>query len=109
MVFLSCDEPENNETEVLQTNVVVEEPISTESPWSFITFQNEDGSWGYKILNEENLYINQPHIPAIQGNKGFTTQERAEITADFVIFKLESGWSPPSVTILELDSLQVIN
>lgn len=109
LFFISCDEQQNTEIQIPNANAVVEESVSVESQWSFVTFQNEDDSWGYQILNENNLYINQPHIPAVQGNKGFTTQERAEITANFVIFKLESGWSPPSLTLSELDSLGVIN
>lgn len=87
----------------------IQDSTPVDNPWSFETFQNEDLSWGYRILNESKLYINQPRIPAVQGNLGFTSLDRAETTAKFVIYKLESGFIPPSITIDELDSLKVIN
>lgn len=81
----------------------------TTEQWTFETFMNNDETWGYQILNEGKLYINQPSVPAVQGNKGFKSNEAASKTAEFVILKLELGVMPPSVTIQELDSLNVMN
>ena len=82
---------------------------ATAEQWSFVTFMNSDETWGYQILKEGKLYINKPTIPAVQGNKGFKSEEAASKTAEFVILKLELGVMPPSVTIQELDSLNVLN
>ena len=71
------------------------------------TFNMEYG-WGYQILNNSSLYINQPHIPSIQGNNGFDTEEKAQTTADFMVYKLNNGIFPPTVSPEELDSLGVL-
>jgi len=77
--------------------------------YSIETFENARENWGYKILNEGNLFINQPHIPAIQGNKGFKSSNDAEKAANLIIYKLEAGIIPPTITVEELDSLGVLN
>ncbi|MEZ4924068.1 MAG: DUF4907 domain-containing protein [Crocinitomicaceae bacterium] len=64
--------------------------------------------WGYKIYQNGKQYINQPHIPAISGKKGFENKEDALKTANFVINKLENGIVPPTINIIELDSLGVL-
>ena len=71
-------------------------------------FQTPDLGYGYKIYENGKLVIHQPNIPAVSGNKTFTSSDKAQITADFVIMKLEKGISPPSVTQAELDSLGVL-
>ncbi len=81
----------------------------TTEQWSYLTILNDDKTWGYQIQNEGKLYINQPTIPAVQGNKGFKSKEAASKTAEFVISKLKLGLMPPSITIQELDSLNVLN
>jgi len=71
------------------------------------TFEPENG-WGYQILNNGELYINQPHIPAVAGNKGFDSENKATITADYIIYKMNNGLFPPTVSPEELDSLGVM-
>lgn len=70
-------------------------------------FTPEHG-WGYQILNNGDLYINQPHIPAVSGNKGFDSEAKATTTADFILYKLNNGLFPPTVSQEELDSLGVL-
>ena len=73
------------------------------------TFTTEGISgWGYRIMLNGDLYINQPHIPAVQGNKGFSNPVFAKKTADFAILKIQQGFSPPTITVEELDSLGVL-
>lgn len=71
------------------------------------TFSPEFG-WGYQILNNGELYINQPHIPSVQGNKGFDSKDKAIKTAEYIINKLEHDIFPPTVSPEELDSLDVL-
>lgn len=92
-----------------KTNELEETVDETGSDYSAKVIENSPDNWGYQILDGENLFINQPHIPAVQGNKGFTSAEKAEKTAQYIIYKLEAGLVPPTVTIEELDSLEVLN
>jgi len=110
---------ENTDT---QTNVVQDKldpdtlkPILTSPDSSIVVnqytaeiFETTGLGWGYKIYDNGTLFINQPHIPAIQGNKGFSTKDQAQITADFAIFKMEQGFVPPTISPKELDSLGVL-
>ena len=80
-----------------------------ESEYSLDVFLIPNDGWGYRIMKGEDLFINQPHIPAVQGNKGFDSQNKAETAGLFIINKLESGLIPPTVTREELDSLGVLN
>lgn len=107
--FIQCQsEAKESEENVLVTTVNEEIPLQTEDHYTVETFQNEGLDWGYKILLNGQPFINQPHIPAVQGNKGFSTQEKAQITAEFALGKIEKGIIPPTITQQELDSLKVL-
>jgi len=81
--------------------------VKTDKFSSEATFSPEFG-WGYQILNNGELFINQPHIPSIQGNKGFETKDKAIFTADYIIHKLDNNIFPPTISPQELDSLGVM-
>ena len=53
--------------------------------------------------------IRQPHIPAMEGNRGFSSEKDATAVASLVIEKLAKGISPPSIKKEELIELGVIN
>ncbi len=72
-----------------------------------IIFEEELG-WGYQIFNGSTLLINQTHIPAIQGLKGFETKEKAIIAAEYILDEVKNGKFPPTVTVEILDSLKVL-
>ena len=64
------------------------------------------GNFGYQIFDASGkMIINQPTIPAIQGNKGFLTEKDALKAAEFVIQKIDRGIFPPTFSVAELDSL----
>ena len=67
-----------------------------------------DSGWGYDIFVGGKLYIHQPNIPAVSGDKGFIEEEYAAKIAWLVIEKIKDHILPPSVSIDELDSLQVL-
>jgi hypothetical protein len=73
------------------------------------TFKNQDNSWGYSVAIDGRTYINQPNIPPLPGNKGFHTSEEAKKTGEFVVYKIRNNIMPPSITVKELDSLQVLS
>lgn len=78
------------------------------------TFQPEiipapGNTFGYNILKNGKIYIHQPHIPAISGNKAFNTEAQAQKAAEFVILKINRNIIPPTVTAVELDSLGVLD
>lgn len=64
--------------------------------------------WGYQIFDGNTMLINQIHIPSIQGNRGFKSREAAQLTANFILYKLSNGVFPPTVDEKELDSLGVL-
>ncbi|MFH0896100.1 MAG: DUF4907 domain-containing protein [Bacteroidota bacterium] len=66
-----------------------------------------DHGFGYDILMNGKPYIHQPYIPAIQGNKVFSSVEDAQKTAALVNFKIKNNINPPSISIRELDSLKI--
>jgi len=68
------------------------------------------GNYGYQIFDATGkMTINQPTIPAIQGNKGFQTENDAKTAAEFVIQKIDKGIFPPTFSVTELDSLGLIH
>ena len=73
--------------------------------YSFKTFM-VDNYWGYDIYKDSNLFIHQPNIPAIKGNRGFSSEQKAIAVANLTIQKLRSGIMPPTIRIEELDSLK---
>lgn len=70
---------------------------------------NGSRGWGYDILVDGNIYIHQPNVPAVMGNNGFSSEEKAKKTGDFIIQKIRNNIIPPAVTPEELDSLDVLN
>jgi hypothetical protein len=64
---------------------------------------------GYDVFVNGMNIIHQPYIPCIQGNNGFTSEEKAMKTADFVSKKIRKDIIPPIVSLKELDSLGVLN
>jgi len=64
--------------------------------------------WGYEIFVDKKIYITQRIIPAISGNKVFTTQQQAMLVANLVVSKLKQRDGLPIVTPKEIDSLGII-
>ena len=66
-----------------------------------------DNQFGYYIMIDGQMYIEQKSIPAIQGLKGFKTKDEAEKVAQRVIQKIREGEMPPTIEVNDLDSLGV--
>lgn len=69
-------------------------------------FKTETG-WGYDIIINQRLYIHQSNIPALGGNQSFKTNTDAKKVAALVKQKIKNNIIPPTITINELDSLNI--
>ncbi len=65
-------------------------------------------TFGYDIYFHGKLFVHQPNIPALPGNEGFTTPERAKKVAEFVVKKIKNNEIPPTVTIEDLNKMNVL-
>ena len=68
--------------------------------------ENSDG-YGYNIFMDGKLYVHQPNIPALQGNRGFASEEQARRVSSLVIEKINKHILPPTISVSELDSLGI--
>lgn len=81
---------------------------ASDPEFTLITVEYPNVGWGYQILQDGKLAIDQKHIPVIQGCKSFSSKEKAEKTGNFIIQKMKNGVFPPTLTEEELDSLEVL-
>ncbi|MEA2013729.1 MAG: DUF4907 domain-containing protein [Thermodesulfobacteriota bacterium] len=65
-------------------------------------------TFGYDIFLDGKLLVHQPNIPALSGNEGFITKERAKKVAAFVVDKIRRNEMPPMVTTDDLDNMGVL-
>lgn len=65
---------------------------------------NGSTGWGYDILINGQLYIHQPNIPAVMGNNGFSSEEKAREAGELIISKIRNNILPPTVTVEELET-----
>jgi hypothetical protein len=76
-----------------------------ESIYQLETFKVNDG-WGYTIKVHGVAKYQQKRIPAAQGNSPFRSELEAQIVGELAIKKLRIQ-NLPTITIHELDSLQI--
>ena len=67
-----------------------------------------NNTFGYDILLYGRPLVHQPNIPGLPGNEGFTTKERAQTVAEFVVKKIRNNEMPPTVTIEDLNAMGVL-
>ena len=65
-------------------------------------------TFGYDILLYKKPLVHQPNIPGLPGNDGFTTRERAQTVAEFVVKKIRKNEMPPTVSIEDLNKMGVL-
>lgn len=88
--------------------------LSFPKPGQFINTKLEykiipaiNNTYGYDIYADGKLMIHQNSIPAMPGNEGFKTKASAEKVAQLVIQKIKKGEMPPTVSVEELNKLQL--
>jgi hypothetical protein len=119
ILCMSC----TNSDSTKENNTVIQQPtlsksrrankeVSSESKVKLEvkTYQNDSAikGWGYDIYADGALYIHQPHIPAVPGNNGFQSEQKAETAGNFAVYKIRNNIMPPSISVKELDSLGVL-
>jgi hypothetical protein len=72
------------------------------------TIPSANKTFGYDILLNGKILVRQPSIPGLPGNEGFTTKERAQKVAEFVVKKIRNNEMPPTVTIDDLNKMGVL-
>jgi hypothetical protein len=85
--------------------------FSCQNPKAELTYKivkSENGGFGYMIFQKQKRIIDQPFIPCIKSIRGFATEKDAEKIGKLVIWKIEKGERPPSITEKELDSLKIV-
>jgi len=104
LLFFStgCGTSSNRSTETAG----VEYTTQPDSVFQAVVVVSGNG-WGYRITQNKSVIINQPTIPAINGNQAFKSEAEARSVAMLVVEKLNRGHMPPSVTVKELDSLGI--
>ena len=107
MLLAACSRPSKTATGELAKAESSAQPASP-ALHHVIVPSPEGNGYGYDIYMGDKLYIHQPTIPAVAGNKGFSSSEKAERTAAFVEQKILNNIIPPAVTPEELDSLGVL-
>jgi hypothetical protein len=70
----------------------------------YVNVFESEGGWGYDILYNNKTIIHQPFIPAVDGQKPFSTKLLAEKTSRLVINKLRINKSP-RLTAGEINSI----
>lgn len=81
--------------------------LNKKTDYSVKSIQTENG-WGYQIFKGTKLLINQPTIPAVQGNKSFSSELDAIKVGELVVNKLLQNQFPPTVSSEELISLGIV-
>ncbi|MBS1747923.1 MAG: DUF4907 domain-containing protein [Bacteroidetes bacterium] len=83
-------------------------PIAKDTKLTYKIIPAKNNTWGYDIYKDTKLFVHQPNIPAMPGNKGFDSKQFAEKVAKKVIEKIKKGGGPPTITIDEMKQLGVI-
>jgi len=71
-----------------------------------IKITKQKTGYGYQIIKRGKSLIDQPFIPAIQGEQPFKDSMQARKTAELVIHKIGSS-SFPRISVNELDSMKI--
>jgi hypothetical protein len=107
--LLACSNTNTNIPAAKTTAATPQEnPKPEVEKFTFRIIPAAENTFGYEILDQGKILVQQKTIPAMPGNKGFQTEDDAKKCADFVISKLNQNIMPPSVTPEELDSLGII-
>lgn len=81
---------------------------TTNTRYSIVPLFDAEAGWGYDILDSNKLLIHQPHIPVVQGIRGFKSKSDAIKVAQTVLTKLQMGVMPPTLSEEEMKALGVL-
>jgi hypothetical protein len=106
VLLAACNTENSDESDVKPENG----DAQTEKPrYTSNVYYLEDVGWCYQVFRGPKMILNQKHVPAVQGIKGFETKDKAEIAVNFIMERVLAGNERPSVTPEELDSIGAID
>ncbi|MBL7738102.1 MAG: DUF4907 domain-containing protein [Chitinophagaceae bacterium] len=110
--FINAQEPDNKLTDPSAgkkgNTTLSNKAAAAKAQLQYFIIKGTSGTYGYNVFVNGNLYINQPAIPGITGNKGFADTSSAGSVARLVIRKIRKGETPPAITIAELKKLNAL-
>ena len=80
----------------------------TQGKFDIQPIPSEANTWGFVIYKDGKLFIRQPSIPALPGNRGFTTQAKALKAGQLMVDKIRNGQMPPSLTKEEMQKANLL-
>lgn len=92
---------------VFQSCTQTEKQDNDTKSYTYKIYKTENSSFGYDIYKDSTLIIHQPIVPGISGNSGFKNEDDAGKVANLMVSKLSNGIMPPSITLEEMDSLEI--
>lgn len=107
--MFSCENSESKKSSDVSNDREINSAKTQEPTYTLEVLEHLENGWGYQLFKDGKLMIDQKHIPAIQGERGFSSKENAEITGDYILRKIKNGNFPPTVSVQELDSLGVLD
>ena len=83
----------------------IAEKIDTSNTVKVFKSEAPLNGFGYDIIHNGSVYVHQPHIPAIPGQRDFETEQQALAVGNLMAEKIRKNTMPPSVTVEELKKL----
>lgn len=96
------------EQQIEKNQVMESENPYKDAEMTAVVIPSEENTFGYDIYVDDAILIHQPSRPGISGNLGFATEQDALKVAELVIQKLRNNEMPPTVTMQELEVLDVL-
>lgn len=104
LLIISCSKTEQQPATTKRTT---QQPAETEKIIRIETFKIDNG-WGYDIYLNNEKYIHQQHIPAVNGMHTFISEAEAYRVAELVVEKINNNLMPPTISIEELNYLNIV-
>lgn len=105
----TVDAPLQQDTLNTSTKEILPQSPRLSGKYTITPIFTDSIGWGYTISAGEKIIVKQPHIPAVAGLQGFSSEAKARRAGEEVAYKLEQGIMPPSLTIEEMKSLRVLD
>lgn len=86
--------------------------LASTSSYSYKVVETTDSTgqklgWGYELYVDSTRYIRQRFIPAIQGNKAFSSAAEAKRLAELSVLRMKKYNTFPTTSVHDLDSLKI--
>lgn len=108
LIATACNQKDNKTDveKVIKNEKPVENAELQPAVFEIKTFV-EDNGWGYDIYRNNEKYIHQPNIPAVNGLHVFVSEADALKVAELMVEKMQGGMAQPTISVEELESLQI--